>query len=201
VTTAAVTPDPNQNPFDTPLNSEKQEQQQPAQQGKPFDPSVNPFDEPLASEKADSDDSGEITNDVGNKVIVPKKDEDFSDTMKRAVQYHQSLSPDQRKQAMQKEVATIPKKAAETVGAAPLIGAAVPAAMAGSAEVLTAAKNSIMKHLAAQSPEMFGHDAVKETLKKYAVEGLKKAGVGASWAAGAEVLHSIWDEVFGGKKK
>jgi len=37
-------------------------------------------------------------------------------------------------------------------------------------------------------------------LKKYAIEGVKKAALGAAWAGGAEILHSIWDDVFGRKK-
>ena len=40
--------------------------------------------------------TGEITNDVGQKVIVPKDGESFSDTMKRAVAYHKSLTPEQQ---------------------------------------------------------------------------------------------------------
>jgi hypothetical protein len=49
--TQAVTPDPNANPFDTPLGSETQE----SQQRQAASPEGNPFDEPLASEKAEAD--------------------------------------------------------------------------------------------------------------------------------------------------
>jgi hypothetical protein len=56
-----------------------------------------------------------------------------------------------------------------------------------------------LKQLAEQSPQLFGHEAVKETLKRYALKGAKKAMTGAAWAGGAEVLHTIWNDVFGKK--
>lgn len=165
------------------------------------------FDQVIAEQKAQPPQSpqqtGEIVNDVGNKVIVPKEGESFSDTMKRAVQYHNSLTPEQRQAAIDKETATMPKKTAQTLGAAATIGAVGPAVMALPGEAVEAAglaKNYILKQLAAQSPELFGHEAVKETLKRYALEGVRKAATGAAWAGGAELLHSIWDDVFGKKK-
>jgi hypothetical protein len=63
-----------------------------------------------------------------------------------------------------------------------------------------AAKTFVLKQLAAQSPELFGHEAVKATLKKMAMEGLVRTAQGAAWAGGAEVLHSIWEDMFGKKK-
>jgi hypothetical protein len=72
--------------------------------------------------------TGELVNDVGNKVIVPKDGESFADTMKRAVQYHKSLTPQQQQAAIDKETATIPAKAAQTLGAAATIGVVGPAA-------------------------------------------------------------------------
>jgi hypothetical protein len=146
--------------------------------------------------------TGEIVNDVGNKVIVPKDGEPFADTMRRAVQYHNSLTPEQRQAALDKEVSTIPKKTAQTLGAAATIGAVGPAVMALPGEALEAtgaAKNFVLKQLAEQSPQLFGHEAVKETLKRYALKGAKKAMTGAAWAGGAEVLHTIWNDVFGKK--
>jgi hypothetical protein len=77
---------------------------------------------------------GEIVNDVGNKVIVPKEGESFADTMKRAIQYHDSLTPEQRQAAINKEVGTMPKKAAEALGGAAVAGIAGPAALAGAGE-------------------------------------------------------------------
>jgi hypothetical protein len=146
--------------------------------------------QPLASAP-----QGEIKNDVGNTVIVPKEDESFADTMKRAAAQGRKTTPEQ----INAELRTAPGKAATVLAAAPVIGAAgVTAAM--TPEALGAAKNAILKHLAEQSPELFGHEAVKETLKNYAMEGAKKALTGAAWAGGAELLHSIWDDVFGKKR-
>ena len=137
---------------------------------------------------------GEQTNDVGNTVIVPKDGENFADTMRRAAAQGQRTTPEQ----IQAEEKTMPGKAATVLAAAPAIGATgVSAAMLP--ETIGAAKNVILKHLAEQSPELFGHEAVKETLRKYAMEGARKALTGATWAGGAELLHSIWDDVFGKK--
>ena len=153
---------------------------------------------------ADPRQTGEITNDVGQKVIVPKDGESFSDTMKRAVAYHKSLTPEQQQAALDAETKTIPAKAVEAGIGGPLaaVGSYAAGAMglAGAGAVADAAKNYVLKQLAEQSPELFGHEAVKETLKKYALEGVKKAASGAAWAGGAEVLHSIWDDVFGKKR-
>lgn len=85
---------------------------------------------------------------------------------------------------------------------------AVPVALAAGLPALTAvpeaaglAKNYILKKLAEESPTLFGHEAVKETLKRYALEGVKKAMAGGLYMGGAEILHSIWDDVLGSKKK
>ena len=89
--------------------------------------------------------TGEIVNDAGNKVIVPKDGESFADTMKRAVQYHQSLTPERRQAAINKEVATMPKKTAQTLGAAATIGVAGPAALATTGEAVEAIP-SVLPH-------------------------------------------------------
>jgi len=73
-----------------------------------------------------ADVTGEQTNEVGNKVIVPKDGESFSDTMKRASVQGKKTTPAE----IQKEVSTIPKKAATVLAAAPAIGAAGTAALA-----------------------------------------------------------------------
>jgi len=61
------------------------------------------------SEKAETQaqNTGQITNDVGNTVIVPKEGESFSDTMKRAAAYGKTVTPQQ----INAELATAPKKA------------------------------------------------------------------------------------------
>jgi hypothetical protein len=98
----------------------------------------------LPSEQTESETdpkkTGEITNDVGNKVIVPKDGEDFADTMKRAVAHYQSMTPEQRQSAINKETATIPGKAATVIGAAPVIGAGGAAALAAPGEVVQAVR-------------------------------------------------------------
>src|ERR1700733_1098051 len=52
--TPSVTPNPNGNPFDQPLNSELQESQQHQAATVAASSNGNPFDEPLASEKAEA---------------------------------------------------------------------------------------------------------------------------------------------------
>lgn len=74
---------------------------------------------------------GEVTNDVGNTVIVPKPGEPFADTMKRAAAYGQTVTPQQ----VNSELATVPKKSATVALSALLGGAAAPAAMAGVGEL------------------------------------------------------------------
>jgi hypothetical protein len=119
--------------------------------------------------KANPQQTGEITNDVGQKVIVPKDGESFQDTMKRAVQYHQSLTPEQRKAAINAETATIPKKAAQTIAAAPAIGAVGTAALAAPGEIVQGVRtipgitDALLKHAetkagewAAQYPNLIG---------------------------------------------
>jgi hypothetical protein len=89
--------------------------------------------------------TGEITNDVGQKVIVPKDGEAFSDTLKRAVAYHKSLSPEQQQAALDAEAKTAPKKAAQSLGAAATIGAVGPAILAAPGE-LAEALPSVLTH-------------------------------------------------------
>jgi len=76
-------------------------------------------------------DTGEQINDVGNKVIVPKEGESFADTIKRAADYGKTVTPGQ----VNAEVRTMPGKAATVLAAAPVIGAAGAASLAGAGEV------------------------------------------------------------------
>ena len=130
--------------------------------------------------KPDPSQTGEIVNDVGNKVIVPKKGEGFADTMKRAVQYHNSLTPEQRQAAIDKETATMPKKTAQTLGAAATIGTLGPAALAVPGEIAEAV------------PSVFAHT----------VEGVKAIG---TWAGKnpvqAYLLFQLMKELVPGAKK
>jgi|ERR1022692_194137 hypothetical protein len=63
---------------------------------------------------------GEQKNDVGNTVIVPKDGESFADTMKRAAAQGKKTTPEM----VNKEIATMPEKAAQVIAAAPIAGAA-----------------------------------------------------------------------------
>jgi len=74
--------------------------------------------------------SGQVRNDVGNTVIVPKEGESFDDTMKRAAAYGRTVTPDQ----INAEMRTAPGKVATTLAAAPAVGAAGTAALAGAGE-------------------------------------------------------------------
>jgi hypothetical protein len=89
--------------------------------------------------------TGEITNDVGQKVIVPKDGESFADTLKRAVAYHKSLTPEQQQAALDAEAKTMPKKTVQTLGAAATIGAVSPALLAAPGE-LAEALPSVLTH-------------------------------------------------------
>jgi hypothetical protein len=116
-----------------------------------FDKQENPPTDPRKT--------GEITNDVGQKVIVPKDGESFSDTMKRAVAYHKSLTPEQQQAALDAEAETMPKKTAQTLGAAATIGLVGPAALATPGELaaglraVPAVGEAVMGHLEEQAAE------------------------------------------------
>lgn len=172
MTTPAVTPNPYAEfggvPLDAPTPST------PTAQQTPSNPSTNPYAEfgGISVEPETTTNpkqTGEIVNDVGQKVIVPKEGESFSDTMKRAVQYHQSLTPEQRKAAINAETETIPSKAAQALVAAPAIGAGGTAALAAPGEVIQGVRaipgiaDALLKHAetkasewAAQYPNLLG---------------------------------------------
>ena len=100
--------------------------------------------------------SGQVTNDVGNTVIVPKPGESFDDTMKRAAAYGQTVTPQQ----ISAETATIPGKAATVLAAAPAIGAggaaalAAPGEIAGGAERLLQISEKALEHLGENYPQL-----------------------------------------------
>jgi hypothetical protein len=80
--------------------------------------------------------TGEVTNDVGNTVIVPKDGESFTDTVQRAIAYQKSMTPQQQQSAIDAEMKTAPTKAAETMGGAAAIGFGLPAAMTAAGEAI-----------------------------------------------------------------
>jgi hypothetical protein len=98
-----------------------------------------------AQQPTDPRKSGEVLNDVGNTVIVPKDGESFSDTVKRAVARQKSSTPEQQQAAIDKEVATMPTKTAQTLGAAATIGASGPAILATPGEIAEAVP-SVLTH-------------------------------------------------------
>lgn len=127
--------------------------------------------------------TGEIVNDVGNKVIVPKDGESFADTMKRAVQYHKSLPPAQQQAAIDKEVATMPKKTAQTLGAAATIGVVGPAALAIPGEIAEAVP-SVLTHTI-QGVKTIGAWAAKNPVQAYLLfQVMKELVPGAKKAMG-----------------
>ena len=167
----------NGNPFDAPLASEISEHQQAMAATQKASPIGNPFDEPLLSEKleAQAAQAGRVTNDIGNTVIVPKDGENFSDTMARAAQQGKQTTQDQ----INAELATAPKKAAQTLVAAPTIGAVGTAALAAPGEVYDAAINhldqltKVVKAAKALGWTSFGLKEAHDIYKMVAGDGKK----------------------------
>ena len=73
-------------------------------------------------------DSGQIKNDVGNTVIVPRDNESFLDTMRRAAAQGGRTTQGQ----IDTSLRSAPGKVATVLGAAPVIGAAGAAGIAAS---------------------------------------------------------------------
>lgn len=138
----------NGNPFtDETLTNHPSVEAQPAN-GNPF------ADESLTADPGAS--TGQVTNDVGNQIIVPKDGESFADTMKRAAAHGKTVTQDQ----INKELATAPGKVATVVGAAPAIGAGGAAALAAPGEIPAAAEkllqisSNALEHLAENYPQL-----------------------------------------------
>lgn len=139
-------------------------------QGDAFD--QLPDDTPKAPTTNDPRKTGEIVNDVGNKVIVPKDGESFADTMKRAVAYHKSLTPAQQQAAIDKEVATMPKKTAQTLGAAATIGVVGPAMLAAPGEIAEAVP-AVLTHTI-EGVKAIGAWAAKNPVQAYLLYNVMK---------------------------
>jgi hypothetical protein len=137
---------------------------------------------------------GEIKNDVGNTVIVPKDGESYLDTIKRAVAHSNSMTAEQHQAAFDKEVKTMPGKAATVLGAAPLIGAggaAVLASTGGAPEadsgLIDAAGNAI-KSADSTTMKVIAHLKNLSTVQKASVAlGLAPE---ATWAI--EKAHAMY---------
>lgn len=140
---------------------------------------------------------GEIKNDVGNTVIVPKDGESYLDTIKRAVAHSNSMTAEQHQAAFDKEVKTMPGKAATVLGAAPLIGAGGAASLAASARLLPEADTGLVdaagnaiKTADSTTAKVIAHMKNLATIKG-AAEALG-LGSGAGWAV--EKAHAMYKE-------
>jgi hypothetical protein len=127
--------------------------------------------------------TGDITNDVGQKVIVPKDGESFADTLKRAVAYHNSLTPEQKQTALNAEAATMPKKAAQTLGAAAGIGVAGPALLAVPGEIAGAGENVLS----------FTESQLDTFADAY--PHLAKLAEKLGYGAGATAVYKLWQAI------
>jgi hypothetical protein len=122
---------------------------------------------------------GQVRNDVGNTVIVPKEGESFADTMQRAAAYGRTVTPQQ----INAEMATAPKKVAQTLVAAPAIGAAGTAALAGAGEAAS-----------------YGYQTLKSLLPSQAtVDQIIKIGkvmrdLSLTGAAGKYLYHALYGD-------
>jgi hypothetical protein len=131
-------------------------QAQPSTQAAPAS-NLSPLEQlEQSTQKQQAPPSGQLTNDVGNTVIVPKDGESFADTMQRAAAYGKTVTPSQ----INAETATAPAKAATVMGAAPVIGAAGAAGLAGAGELPGAAERFLqvsekaLEHLGENYPQL-----------------------------------------------
>lgn len=122
--------------------------------------------------------AGEQRNDVGAKVIVPKNGEDFAATVQRAVQLGNARQAAGTQQSViNKETATIPTKAAQTLGTAATAGIAGPAALALPGEIggSLAAMTSAVKAVGAWANAHPVHAYLVYQALKELIPGAKKA--------------------------
>jgi len=135
-------------------------------------------------QKQQTDSTGQVTNDVGNTVIVPKDGESFSDTVQRAVAQQKGMTPQQRQDAINKETATMPAKAAQTLGAAAGIGVAGPALLAAPGELTELA----IKHLAGNVLPGMEEAAARAKLAEIAPKALQ---IVREWALPASAVGGL----------
>jgi hypothetical protein len=144
--------------------------------------------------------TGEITNDVGNKVIVPRAGENFGDTIQRAIAHQRSLTPQQQQEAVDREMGTAPKKAGEALGAAAGIGFLGPALMAAPGEALLQTHAALSAGIKALLPALTtGTVAVGQWAEAHPVaakailETLKVAVKGTAIGVGAKIAGKVID--------
>lgn len=138
---------------------------------------------------------GEQIGYSGLKDIVPKEGEDFADTMKRAIEYGKTLTPEDIKR---QEAADL-KRAPLVLAAAPAIGFAGEAALTGTAALFgpqttsVAARDALGRFiggkveqegasLASQLLAKFGPPATRWIAEHAAQSVLTGAAGGATWA-------------------
>ena len=131
-----------------------------------------------------SEATGEQQNEIGKTVIVPKDGESFADTMQRAaVQGRKTTQQD-----ISDEMKTAPRKVAQVLGAAPVIGAtgaaglAAPGEMGGAGEALFHLSESKLDTFAKAYPHL------------YKLAELTGAGSGVAGA------YKIFEKIFGTSK-
>jgi hypothetical protein len=180
------------NPFDRPLDSELQEHQQQQAATVQSSPNGNPFDEPLLSEKleAQAKQAGQVSNDVGNTVIIPKDGESFADTMQRAAAYGKTVTPQQ----VNAELKSAPAKTATVLAAAPAIGAAGTAALAAPGELVDLA----IKHLAGNVLPGMEEQAARAKLAQIAPKALQ---IVKEWALPTSAIGGLLKLLSMGKGK
>jgi len=117
--------------------------------------------------------TGQLTNDVGNTVIVPKDGESFADTMHRAAAYGKTVTPSQ----VNAELATAPKKAATVLAAAPVIGAAGAASLAAPGEAISGGGRLIQISEAALHEYAEAHPLLVKLAAHLGIESTKAFGL------------------------
>jgi hypothetical protein len=140
------------------------------------------------------DTGGQQTNYAGLQEIVPKEGETFEDTMRRAIEYGKTVTPDQLHQQAHADLKVAPAVAL----AAPAIGAAGAGGIAGTASlatllgapsaaagtvgtgILDQAGNEIMRNVTTYGPSLLKEYGAKAALPlfRYAMHG---AGMGAGY--------------------
>lgn len=158
------------------------------------DPDFIPFQQPQEEPPKSFDDPrvsqlGYYVNGDGNTVIAPKDGEEYSDTIKRAVEHYKKMSPQDREAAMGRETNDAVKKVIGTSGMAVGIGAGGAAALSSVYAPLEV--HSLMSAgLKALTPALtagvqaVGAWAVEHPVAAKAVYEVLKHGIGAAGGAG-----------------
>ena len=128
-----------------------------------------------------SDVQGQMTNDVGNPVVVPLPGESFENTMKRARDRFQSLSSEEQQQEIARE--TRPKdlaiKTGAALGGAATAGIAGPALLAIPGEAASAALTRLLPALTRGVVAVGDWAEANPTAAKMILEGIKLTTYGS----------------------